>query len=172
MSTLTAVHRALDGIAALFEAVCIALLAAMLAINAVNIVARGGFDQSLNWVWPWTMVLFLYWVMLAFYPLYRRRKDVSIYAVTRFVGPRAERILGVVVHVAVMAAAGLLIYTIPERLASSRGFIEIVGLPRQFLIWPLLASTVPIFIDAAASGLSVALGHAPYRPFGTVEIAE
>ncbi|QDC10609.1 TRAP transporter small permease subunit [Oceanicola sp. D3] len=162
---------ALARLASLYENICIALLGAMLAINALNIVARGAFDTPLNWVWPWTMVAFLGWVMLAFFPLYQRRKDVSIYIVLQYLPLKAQRVLGLFVSLAIMLAAGILIYTFPERLASLRGTIEIVGLPRKILIWPLLASAVPIFIGAAIDALRLLRGGT-YEPFGQIDVAE
>lgn len=171
-SSLKAAERILDLVARVFEWTCIGVLAVMLTINAGNIASRAVLDQPLNWVWPWTMVLFLWWVMLAFYPLYRRRKDVSIYIVLKFLGPMARRMLGVFVHLAILAAAGLLLYTIPERLASSRGLIEIVALPREVLIYPLLFSSLPIFLDALVALIAIAAGKEEYTPFGMIEVAE
>lgn len=164
-------HGALDRLAHLYESLCIALLGAMLFINALNIVTRGIFDISLNWVWPWTMVAFLAWVMLAFFPLYQRRKDVSIYILLQYISPKAQRALGLFVSLAIMVGAGVLIYTFPERLASLRGQIEIVALPRKILIWPLLASAVPIFVSAGIDGLRIWRGGA-YKPFGMIEVTE
>lgn len=164
-------HTGLDRLAALYENTCILLLALMLSINAVNIVSRGLFDNSLNWVWPWTMVAFLTWVMLAFFPLYYRRKDVSIYILLQYLSVRAQRSLGMLVSLAIIAASGLLIFTFPERLASLRGQIEIVDLPRKVLIWPLLFSAVPILAGAVIDLLRIARGG-EYLPFGMIKISE
>ncbi|MAU21337.1 MAG: hypothetical protein CMH13_12495 [Martelella sp.] len=164
-------RKALDHLAGLYEAVCVALLAGMLIINAVNIVCRSIFDISLNWVWPWTMVAFLYWVMLAFFPLVQRRKDVSIYILLQYLSPALRQALGIFVALAIMTASGLLIYTFPERFASLRGQIEIVGLPRKILIWPLGASAAPIFLSALLDAVRIALG-ARYEPFGVIETPE
>ncbi|WGI24815.1 TRAP transporter small permease subunit [Halomonas alkaliantarctica] len=164
-------RNGLDRLAHLYESICVILLIAMLVINALNIVTRGVFDSSLNWVWPWTMVAFLTWVMLAFFPLYQRRKDVSIYILLQFLPSVAQRALGVLVAVSIMIASGLLIYTFPERLASLRGTIEMVGLPRKILIWPLLASALPIFLGALLDAIRI-LSGAAYVPFGMIEVTE
>jgi TRAP-type C4-dicarboxylate transport system permease small subunit len=164
-------RNGLDRLAHLYEGICVILLIAMLVINALNIITRGVFDSSLNWVWPWTMLAFLTWVMLAFFPLYQRRKDVSIYILLQFLPSVAQRALGVLVAVSIMIASGLLIYTFPERLASLRGTIEMVGLPRKILIWPLLASALPIFLSALLDAIRIMSG-APYAPFGMIEVTE
>lgn len=161
----------LDRLASLYEGICIALLVAMLGINALNIFSRGVLDAPMNWVWPWTMVAFMYWVMLAFFPLYQRRRDVSIYIVLQYLSPKAQRTLGVMVSLAIITASGLLILTFPGRVASMRGTIEMVGLPRMMLAWPLLASAVPICIGAIIDCLRIVKG-AGYVPFGTIEIVE
>lgn len=167
---LTKCNSRLDRLAILYENVCIVLLALMLVINAANIISRGLLDNPLNWVWPWTMVMFLTWVMLAFFPLYQHRKDVSIYILLQYLSKRAQRYLGLFVCLAIIAASGLLIFTFPERFVSLRGQIEIVGLPRKILIMPLLASAVPICIGAIVDFLSIARG-ADYQPFGIIEVA-
>ena len=147
-SILRPVSQGLNRLSKMYEAVCIALLAGMLIINAANIVSRGILDHALNWVWPWTMVAFLWWVMLALFPLYNRRKDVSIYILQGFLPQNAQRLLGIFVHLAIMLAMGIIIYTFPERLASSRGIVEIVNLPRHVLVWPILFSTITVFVVA------------------------
>lgn len=168
---LETIRGGLDRLASLYEGICIALLVVMLAMNALNIFSRGVLDAPLNWVWPWTMVAFMYWVMLAFFPLYQRRRDVSIYILLQYLSPKAQRMLGFVVSLAIILASGLLIQTFPGRVASMRGTIEMVGLPRMVLAWPLLASALPICLSGFIDALRIVTG-AGYVPFGTIEIAE
>lgn len=154
--------RAVEG----FNAV---LLATMLGINAINIVVRGVADDALDWVWPWTMTLFVWWVLLALFPLYRLRKDVSIYFLLRHSRPRFERVLGTFVHLVILVAMAVLVYMGPERLASARGTIEIVGLPRWWLVVPLIFSASLVALDALVNIVAIGTGERTYEPFGRVE---
>lgn len=70
-----------------FECVAIGLLFVMLGANGLNILTRNLFGFSHEAVWPWTMTLFVWWIFFGFYPLYRKRKDVSVYVLLRFLPP-------------------------------------------------------------------------------------
>lgn len=163
------IDRALSALCWAYQQFCAFLLAVMLVINAVNIVWRSAAGSAINWVWPWTMVLFLWWAMIAFYPLYRLRKDVSIYLILGRLNAVLRRVLGSFVFLAVLSAAAILLYSAPARLASAVGTIEIVGLPRWLLVVPLILSAGPIGVDALVSFIAVASGKAEYKPFGMME---
>lgn len=141
----------------------------MLAINAVNVFARTVLDNAIDWVWPWTMVLFVWWTLLSLFPLYRLKKDVSIYFLLRRSRPRFERVLGVVVYATILSAMVVLVSTGPERLSAARGTIEIVGLPRWWLVVPLVVSAFLVAVDALVNLVLIAAGRRAYAPFGKVE---
>ncbi len=172
MTILTATQHVLSKISAGFELTAALILTVMLGINAANIFLRSLFGNALDWVWPWTMFLFVVWVLIAFFPLYHLKKDVSIYFVLRDHHPKLQRALGVLAYTMISAAMLIILITGPSRLESARGIIEIVNLPRVALVIPLLLSASLIFVDAVVNLLLIATGKTEYVPFGKVEVTE
>src|SRR5688572_31449208 len=73
----------------LFLALANVCLAAMLVINAVNILWRGVTGQNLNLVWPWTTLLFVWMTFFGFFVIYRRATDITVDYFVDLIGPNA-----------------------------------------------------------------------------------
>lgn len=61
----------------LFHAIALFCLMAMLVGTAFTILLRP-FNISYYWIWPWTIQFFVWMCFFGFYPIYRRRADISI----------------------------------------------------------------------------------------------
>lgn len=121
-------------------------LAAMLGINIANIVWRGIAGQNLNFVWPWTTLLFVWMTFFGFFVIYRRAKDITVDYFVDLLGHKAlvaTRVLSDVIIIALMA---LLLHEAPRTLASQVGDMELIPLQRYWM-------SVPLFISAALIAL-------------------
>jgi TRAP-type C4-dicarboxylate transport system permease small subunit len=138
--------RYLLGAERLFLGIANLLLAAMLAINIANILWRGTSGRSLNFVWPWTTLLFVWMTFFGFFVIYRRAKDITVdYFVDR-IGERARvitRFLSGLITVGLMV---LLLMEAPRTLASQVGDMELIPLERYWM-------SVPLFLSAALVAL-------------------
>lgn len=138
--------RFLLGAERLFLAIANLLLAAMLAINILNIFWRGVSGKNLNFVWPWTTLLFVWMTFFGFFVIYRQAKDITVdYFVDR-IGERARvatRFLSGLITVGLMT---LLLLEAPRTLASQVGDMELIPLERYWM-------SVPLFLSAALVAL-------------------
>lgn len=136
------VERFLAHAERLFLALANAALAIMLSINIVNIFWRGIVGQNLNFVWPWTTLLFVWMTFFGFFVIYRRGKDITVDYFVDLLGERARcatRVLSGLITVGLM---GLLIFEAPRTLASQVGDMELIPLQRYWM-------SVPLFLSAA-----------------------
>ena len=168
---LSVLDRLLGVLAWWFEAVCIAILTLMLVMNGINIATRTFFELSHEAVWPWTMILFVWWVFLAFYPLYRAKKDVSIFVIVRLMNPVVQRAVGTLVHVSIVALAVILLMTAQRLINSQAGIIEIAGVPRYWLSVPVILSLLLIALDAFVDAVRIVFGLARFKAFGEIEVS-
>lgn len=76
MSIVDLVNRLLGVCERLFHVLANACLAVMLGLNIVNIALRAITDKGITWVFPWTVVLFVWMTFFGFFVLYRDRKSV------------------------------------------------------------------------------------------------
>ena len=171
MFIVTLVQRSLSLVSSFFEFITAVILTVMLTINAINIFLRTVSGNAIDWVWPWTMFLFVIWVLIAFFPLYHLKKDVSIYFMIRNRRPVLQRFFGGLTYLVIAAAMLVILVSGPSRLAEVRGTIEIVNLPRVTLVIPLLLSASLIFIDALLNLFLIAAGRVDYLPFGKVKVS-
>jgi TRAP-type C4-dicarboxylate transport system permease small subunit len=130
----------------LFLALANFCLAAMLAINAVNILWRGVTGQNLNLVWPLTTLLFVWMTFFGFFVIYRRATDITVDYFVDLMGYKAlvaTRLLSDIITVGLM---GLLLAEAPRTLTSQVGDMELIPLQRYWM-------SVPLFLSAALVGL-------------------
>lgn len=136
------IDRILDRIAGAFMALAAISLGVMLIINLVNIMTRSVFGHAFGWVYSWTLLLFMWMLLVGFFVYVRRRRDVVVdIFVSRLPnGPRitvaiATNVVGILVMLAILRAA-------PGLLALQTANMEAIALP-------IFIRSGPIFISAA-----------------------
>lgn len=157
--------RVLHGTDLVFRAATVAILAVMLAINAVNILWRGLFDQSLNAVWPLTLLLFVWMSYLGFFVIYRENRDIRVdFIINRLgaVGQTGGRLL---VDILVIGLMILIVLEFPRIVSSQTGEIQLLPIQRYWLSVPLFLSCVLVAVHFLLDLARLALGmEPPQRP--------
>lgn len=156
-----AVHRAdlfFWNLGGVFIFICNLCLLLMFLLTAVTFLIRP-FDLSAYWIWPWTMVLFVWLSFFGFFAMYVRLKDVRMDLVAEKLGPRGMVFTRLLTNVVALAICGTLLIEFPRVMATSRGFVDGAmlpnghELPRQILSIPLFISVALIscsaFVDVA-----------------------
>jgi TRAP-type C4-dicarboxylate transport system permease small subunit len=149
--------RALDGImaglASLFLWIANLCLFLMLLATAATIILRP-FDISFYWLWPWSMVVFVWMSFFGFFVVYQRRKDIAVDFIMRRLGPGAMTASRYFVAATVIVVIGVILKEMPVILDSQVGVIDGVITPwgeelqRYTLSIPLAISCLLIFINA------------------------
>ena len=129
-----------------------ACLAIMLAINMVNISSRALFDKGLQWVFPWSVVLFVWMTFFGFFVLYRMRRDITVDFFVDRIGPTARFASRLLANFIILALMAVMLWHAPQILNLQAGEIEMVGIERYFMSVPLFIScaliAVTFFIDS------------------------
>lgn len=158
-------NRGLDGVASLFQAVAVAMLAAMLAINLANIIIRNVGLPSLLWVSPWTGLLMVWSVFLAFYVMYRRHQDIVLMILVGRFGDRGIKLSRILTALAGLLLVGVLLVEAPQILKRQRGTLELIGLTRYSLSIPLLLSSAFLLLHFLLDLVGIFRGwNAPKAP--------
>ncbi|MEP3275585.1 MAG: TRAP transporter small permease subunit [Stappiaceae bacterium] len=152
-SALLAADRFTWGLGGVFQWICNICLLVMLGLTAVTIVGRP-FGFSAYWIWPWTMVFFVWLSFFGFFAIFVRLKDVRIDFLANHMGRYGYPITRLVSDLSALAICGVLIQQMPTVLATSRGFVDGAILPggdelfRQALSIPLFISAALIMVSA------------------------
>lgn len=130
-------------------------LLVMLGLTTATIVLRP-FDISFYWMWPWTMVFFVWLSFFGFFALYARLKDVRVDFLANMLGPKGFAATRILTDGATLLVTGILIWQIPTVIATSRGVFDGAILPAGYEL-PRLALSVPLMISTVLIAFSAIL---------------
>lgn len=147
----------------IFLFLCNLCLLVMLAMTAATILMRP-FDLSFYWIWPWTMVLFIWLSFFGFFALFVRLKDVRIDFLANLMGRPGMAFTRILSDLAAICVAGTLVWLMPAVLETSSGWVDGAifpdgeELPRQALSIPLFISSALIVLAALLDLAKAAAG--------------
>ncbi len=144
---LLMLDRTAWGLGGVFQWICNACLLIMLALTTVTIVGRPlGF--SAYWIWPWTMVFFVWLSFFGFFAIFVRLRDVRVDFVANHMGRWGYPFTRIVTDVSALAVCGVILQQIPTILATSRGYVDGAILPGGEELFRQ-ALSVPLFFSAS-----------------------
>lgn len=125
----------------------------MLVLTSITILARP-FGWSAYWMWPWTMVFFVWLSFFGFYAIYVRGRDIRIDFLAQCLGRQGMAATRLISDLSALAICGVVLWQMPMVLKTSRGVVEGVIFPgggelaRQALSIPLFFSVFLIILVA------------------------
>lgn len=144
-------------------------LAVMLIGTATTIVLRP-FNISFYWIWPWTMVFFVWMTFFGFFAVYRFKKDIAIDFMVMRMGSRAMHWTRYFVALVIITVTGTLLWQMPAIIEMQVGPVDGALLPwdteleRYFLSWPLAISTTLVLLESVLELFKIMLGIPELRP--------
>lgn len=154
-----------------FSLLCSLCLVGMLLLTAATIILRP-FGVSYYWIFPWTMVLFVWLSFFGFFAAMVFARDIRIDFVALKFGAKGMLVTRILGQAVMLFVLYWLLSELPNIVANARGNIDGVilptggELPRRFLSAPLLLScigiTLALFLDIAKMfyGLPETIGGA------------
>ena len=130
-------------------------LLAMLGLTTATILLRP-LGMAPFWMWPWTMVFFIWLSFFGFFALYARLKDVRVDFLAERMGPKGMAATRLVSDLATLLVTGVILSQAATVIATSRGVFDGAILPQGFEL-PRLALSVPLMVSAALVAATAAL---------------
>jgi TRAP-type C4-dicarboxylate transport system permease small subunit len=121
----------------------------MLVLNIANLIVRNLAGRGIVWVWPWTGVLLIWSVFLAFYILYRRRLDITVEYFIDRMSPNGRRATRILVDVCGIIMMSVILIEAPQIVYRQVGVLDYIGFDRYVLSIPLIASAFFIAVEMA-----------------------
>lgn len=136
----------------LFLALANGCLAVLLVINVLNIASRGIWDRGLQWVFPWSTVMFVWMSFFGFYVVYRMRADITVDFVYDRISRRSQMIVRQFVNLLILLLMAVMVWHGPEIIERQAGIIEQVyffgiQVERFTLAVPLFITCGLIFLN-------------------------
>lgn len=152
-------ERALVAAERLFLVLANGCLATMLALNLFNIAWRALTERNLNFVWPWTGLLFVWMSFFGFFVIYRRSNDITVDFIVERIGERARQATRILSDVIIVALMALLLAEAPRTLESQVGSMELIPLERYWMSVPLFASAALVLLHFLRDLLAALAGE-------------
>lgn len=130
-------------------------LLAMLGLTTATMILRP-MSMAPYWMWPWTMVFFIWLSFFGFFALYARLKDVRLDFLAERMGPAGMTVTRILSDAAALVVTGVLILQIPKVIATSNGVYDGAILPAGAEL-PRLALSVPLFVSTILVALTALL---------------
>lgn len=155
---MTALNRFLDVMASAFRVAITAMLGLMLAVNAVNIVWRALTDHAFDWVFPWTMLLFVWMLFLGLYVYMRERRDVVVDIIAANLPALPRIAVAVTSDVIAILVMLLILKAAPGIIRLQLGRMEAIDLPIYVRSIPLFASAALLILHFGAHAIGLLTG--------------
>jgi len=167
---IDALERALGLCERLFLALANLCLAVMLLASMANIASRALFDKGIVWVFPWSVVLFVWMTFFGFFVVYRRGKDITVDFLIDRLGDRARFASRLLVDALVIGLMLVMLYQAPHTIRGQVGSIEMVGLQRYSMSIPLFVTAALIATDFLLDMIKALLGRPErtHEPVGDI----
>lgn len=152
---LNRIDRLNWGLGGIFMWLSNACLLVMLGLTVATIILRP-MSLAPYWMWPWTMVFFIWLSFFGFFAMYVRLKDVRVDFIAGLFGPAGMAVTRLLSDAATLSVTGVLLWQLPKVIATSRGVYDGAILPAGFEL-PRLALSIPLFVSAALVTLTALL---------------
>ena len=125
-------------------------------------------DKGILWVFPWSVVIFVWMSFFGFFVLYRMRRDITIDFVHDRLGPAWQLALRLFVNFVIVVLMGVMLWHAPEIIARQVGEIEMVLLfghqvERYVMSVPLFVSCALILLNYVVDTVYAVAGRVtPY----------
>jgi TRAP-type C4-dicarboxylate transport system permease small subunit len=156
-------EQALGAAERLFHFLANLCLGLMLAINIVNVTWRELTGISLKFVWPWTLLLFIWMTFFGFFVIYRRSKDITVEYFVDLAGPwarTATRLLSDAICAGIMV---LMLVEAPVTLGNQVGDMELIPLQRYWMSVPLFLASALLLVHFVLDALKALAGEPEMR---------
>ena len=157
-AALTAIGAFLDAVAKLFRAAIALLLAAILIINAANIFSRSLFGVAFDWVFHWTILMFVWLVCLGFYAYLQAGRDVVVELIAKRTPMAVRRALAVAADLVGLVFMYMILSPAVAFLSLQTGNMETIALPIWVRSLPLFITAVFLTLHFVVHALQVIIG--------------
>lgn len=156
---LSKIGAMLDAIAVAFQAAIALILLVMLGINTLNIICRSFFGGAFDWVFHWTILMFVWMVCLGFYVYLRTNQDVVVDLIASRLPMPMRRLLAIAADIVGLMFMYMVLSPATTLVAMQTGGMESIDLPIYVGSLPLFLSAACLTVHFALHAILVATGE-------------
>ena len=135
----------------LLEKICLvfstASVGAMIILNIIQVFFRYVLNAAFVWVFPVTMLLFIWSTFLGAFVVYRRKKDIVVRFIANLFPKAAQEKLTLITNILIMLFLLLILLQAPVLIQRQASIMQVIPLPRYTQAIPLFIGLTGIFLE-------------------------
>lgn len=136
-------------------------LGVMFVINMVQVCLRYLFNTGLDWIYPLTMLLFIWMTFLGSFVIYHQKKDIVMNYVVSLFPPRFQKGLLIGTNLLTIILLVIILNEAPTVLRQQASLMQVIPLPRYVQAIPLFMGCGGILLEYAISTYEAITGIGP-----------
>ncbi len=147
----------------LFFTVC--SMGVMFVTNVVQVCLRYVFNTGLDWIYPLTMLLFIWMTFLDAFVVYHQKKDIVMNYIVTLLPARFQKGLLLAMNAVTISLLVIILREAPTVLRQQAGIMQVIALPRYVQALPLFVGCGGILLEYIVSTYETIteLGSSPTR---------
>jgi len=134
-----------------WESVCkviaVLCLGIMFITNILNIILRALFNYSFVWIFPLTIVLFMWMTFFGAYVIYRRNREITVDFIYNRLPEGSRKWITLISNILIMGLMALILVHGPRLIRAQLGPLQVLRVPRYFQAVPLFLFCIVLFFD-------------------------
>ena len=143
--------HALNRFLGLLEKICLIFatlaVALMIVLNIIQVFFRYVLNAAFVWVFPVTMLLFIWMTFLGAFVVYRRKKDIVVSFILNLFPGSGRRLIVLATNILILLFLILILLEAPKLIGQQKSIMQVVPLPRYFQAIPLFIGLAGILLE-------------------------
>jgi len=123
----------------------------MFVTNIVQVGLRYLFNTGLDWIYPLTMLLFIWMTFLGSFVVYHQKKDIVVTFVVSLFSPRIRKYSLLVMNGLTIILLVIILMKAPAILRQQASIMQVIPLPRYIQSIPLFLGCGGILLEYVVS---------------------
>lgn len=135
----------------LLEKICLifstSALGVMITLNIIQVFFRYVLNAAFVWVFPATMLLFIWSTFLGAFVVYRRKKDIVVRFIANLFPASAQEKLTLITNILIIFFLILILIQAPTLIRRQASIMQVIPLPRYIQALPLFIGLTGILLE-------------------------
>jgi TRAP-type C4-dicarboxylate transport system permease small subunit len=141
------IEKVFSGWEKMCKIIAVSCLGIMFLTNIVNILLRGLFNYSFVWIFPLTILLFMWMTFFGAYVIYRQKREITVDFIYNRIPEAGRKWITLVSNVLIMGLMALLLWHAPRLIHAQMSPMQVLKIPRYFQAVPLFLFCIVLSLD-------------------------
>lgn len=155
---MTVLNKTLNALEKICLILSTASIGVMISLNIIQVFFRYVLNASFTWIFPMTMLLFMWCTFLGLFVVYRRKKDIVVSFATNLFPATVREKLTILTNTLIILFLLLIIAQAPTLIQKQTSIMQVILLPRYVQALPLFIGLTGILLEYVSQTVTLIKG--------------